>query len=73
MLSRGAGFGVTADTIPLPAIARETITKIARGREYLDPILVLYQGYFILKSCLSVSKPKEQSRWACAIFLNIWS
>ncbi|MEH1890035.1 MAG: hypothetical protein V7K92_11470, partial [Nostoc sp.] len=27
------------------------------------------QGYFILKSCLSVSKPKEQSRWACAIFL----
>ncbi|WP_442938598.1 DUF1998 domain-containing protein [Nostoc sp.] len=29
------------------------------------------QGYFILKSCLSVSKPKEQSRWACAIFLNI--
>ncbi|MDZ8086207.1 MAG: hypothetical protein RMY16_11695 [Nostoc sp. DedQUE12b] len=42
MLFRGAGFGVTsADTIPPPAIATETITKIARGREYLDIVLVL--------------------------------
>jgi len=31
------------------------------------------QGYFILKSRLSMSKPKEQSRWACAILLNILS
>lgn len=31
------------------------------------------QGYFILKSCLSVSKPKDQSRWACAMFSNILS
>ncbi|WP_322731655.1 hypothetical protein [Nostoc sp. ChiQUE01b] len=34
---------------------------------------VLRQGYFILKSCLTVSSPKEQSRWACAMFENIWS
>ncbi|MEH1890042.1 MAG: hypothetical protein V7K92_11505, partial [Nostoc sp.] len=39
----------------------------------IDTLLFEQQGYFILKSCLSVSKPKEQSRWACAIFLNIWS
>ncbi len=31
------------------------------------------QGYFILKSCLSVSSPKEHNRSACAMFLNIWS